>query len=261
MFTVYIDDSGTAPEQKVAISAGLIFPEKQLAALEREWNKFLKKADIKEFHTSACVHKNHHSAFASWDDGKVGRVVSRVRQISLKYSVRGFSCAISKDDHNDLVPDDLRRLVGQSHYSWAVSCLCGHVHDWARDQSVPLEYVFDTCDKAVKQEIEAAMDYSEFLYPGCFRGRYFFPERKLVPALQCADLYAWTNYQFFLSRLFSRNILPIAKESWVDYIECGGGGKYTWQVADRGELADWAKGVYARPDALALLRYWRDNVS
>jgi hypothetical protein len=123
MFTVYIDDSGTAPEHKVAIAAGLIFPAKRLIALEKEWNDFLGKVGIETFHTSVCVHKNHRSAFANWDDEKVRRVVSRVRQISLKYSVRGFSCAINKADHNDLVPDDLRRLVGQSHYSWAVSCL------------------------------------------------------------------------------------------------------------------------------------------
>ncbi len=259
MFTVYIDDSGTACEQRVAIAAGLIFPAKRLAALEKEWNDFLEKAAIKDFHTSECVHKNHHSAFASWDDDKVKRVVSRVRQVSLKYSVRGFSCAINKADHDDLVPDDLRRLVGQSHYSWAVSCLCGHLHDWAQNRSIPLEYVFDTCDKAVKQEIEAAMDYSESLYPGCFGGHYFFRERKLVPMLQCADLYAWTSYQFFLSRLFNKNILPIAKEGWVDYVERGGAERYTWQIANRGELADWVKGLHERPEALDRLRAWKTD--
>jgi hypothetical protein len=110
----------------------------------------------------------------------------------------------------------------------------------------------------VKQEIDAAMDYSEFLYPGRFRGHYVFREQRLVPMLQCADLYAWTSYQFFLSRLFRRDILRIAKEGWVDYIQCGGGDRYTWQVAERGELADWVEGLYARPGVLDRCRRWKD---
>lgn len=55
MFTVYIDDSGTAPEQQVAIASGLIFPAKRMAAMEREWRSFLQKQGIEQFHTSECV--------------------------------------------------------------------------------------------------------------------------------------------------------------------------------------------------------------
>jgi hypothetical protein len=42
VFTVYIDDSGTAPDQQVAIASGLIIPAIKAEALDKEWTTFLE---------------------------------------------------------------------------------------------------------------------------------------------------------------------------------------------------------------------------
>jgi hypothetical protein len=79
LFTLYIDDSGTAIEQPIAIAAGVIIPAVRLELFEREWNRFLDKEGIREdgFHSSECFYKNSKSVFANWSDERVERVFAR----------------------------------------------------------------------------------------------------------------------------------------------------------------------------------------
>jgi hypothetical protein len=91
VFTVFIDDSGTDPSQRIAIASGLIFPDKQLPKMDREWVAFMQREGITDFHSSECVARNRHSSFAQWDDERIGRVLARVRQIIRKYSVNDLA--------------------------------------------------------------------------------------------------------------------------------------------------------------------------
>src|ERR1700728_3249206 len=51
MFTVYIDDSGTDPNQLVAVAAALIIPTKQIPSLESNWKAFGEKHKFSNFHS------------------------------------------------------------------------------------------------------------------------------------------------------------------------------------------------------------------
>jgi hypothetical protein len=54
MFTAYIDDSGTAPEQKVAIATALVMPAHRIIAFQSEWNTFIESGAYQIFmHPSA----------------------------------------------------------------------------------------------------------------------------------------------------------------------------------------------------------------
>jgi hypothetical protein len=152
MFTVYIDDSGTDPNQLVAIASGLILPAIKLAALEKEWETFKDKESITDFRTSECVCCNPKSDFASWDQVRVKNISARVRQIIRKYSIKGFAIAINKEVHDGVIPSDMRKTVGEYHYTFAVDALCGWINDWAATRSVPMEYVFDYLDKSQKPQ-------------------------------------------------------------------------------------------------------------
>src|ERR1700739_2355016 len=116
MFTIFMDDSGTAPEHRMAIASGIIFPAQQLRHLQSEWDKFLYKEQIPDFHASECLARNPHSAFANWNDERVRKVFARVRQITFKYSVKGFCIAIHKKDYDEVLTSDLKAAVGESHY-------------------------------------------------------------------------------------------------------------------------------------------------
>lgn len=119
MHSAYIDDSGTAPDQLVAIAAALIIPAYQLPRLESEWSTFLLKHGIPEFHTSECVARNPKSAFASWDDDRVKKVLARVRQIIRKYAVQSFAVSVDKATYDEVIPNHLRNAIGKSHYTLA----------------------------------------------------------------------------------------------------------------------------------------------
>jgi hypothetical protein len=89
MFSLYIDDSGTDPNQSIAIATALVIPAAQIIRLEREWDTLKQKHGFTEFHTSIFVARNHKSEFANWSEDQQKRLLSRVRQVSKKYGVRG----------------------------------------------------------------------------------------------------------------------------------------------------------------------------
>lgn len=254
MFTIYIDDSGSAPEHKLAVASGIIFPSQQLARLESEWKTFLAKEGLQEFHSSECLARNHKTAFAGWDDARVKRVLARVRQITFKYSTKAFCIAIHKQEYIDEMPEDMRSRIG-SFYTWALSSVLGLAYDWALERNVAMEYVFDNATDDVKREIDDAMAYSEGLYAGHFAGHYSFGKRKEVPALQAADLFAWTCFQRGRHVRFGQPIHPLAQESWQAYELADHGLWCEVQSLNRQGIQNWVKTAYLSPQDLAIKEF------
>jgi hypothetical protein len=247
MFTIYIDDSGTAPEHKMAIAAGIIVPALRIRPLESEWSAFLEKQRIPDFHTSECLARNQHSAFSNWDDDRVRKVFARVRQITFKYSIKAFCIAIHKKDYDEVLTEDLKMAVGNSHYTWAVSSVIGLASDWATEHKVPMEYVFDTATKDVKCEIDSAMDFMETKSPGEFVEHYSFRSRKDVPALQAVDLFAWTCYQAARKARLGHPIHPIAHESAIAYHAAREGNWWLVQSLTREGIEKWVAEYHDNP--------------
>jgi hypothetical protein len=77
MFTFYADDSGTSPDQPVAIATVLIVPNAQIPRLENEWTTLKEKEGFSFFHTSEFVHRNPKSEFADWAKEKQEGVLRR----------------------------------------------------------------------------------------------------------------------------------------------------------------------------------------
>lgn len=165
MFTAYIDDSGSDPSQHVANATALIVPGRRMLALERQWEAFKKKEHFTDFHTSVFVARNPHTEFSGWDDNKQKRVFLRVRRIIKKFGVKVYSFTVHKKDYDDVVPADLRKYIGQYHYSWAIRQAIAHLVAWRVHYRVesPLEYVFDWMKKndPRRLEIETVMSQGE----------------------------------------------------------------------------------------------------
>jgi hypothetical protein len=239
MFTTFMDDSGTAPENKVAIAAGIVFPVQQLRRFQSQWDNFRYKFGFSDFHAAECLARNRKSEFANWSDDKVRRAFARVRAMTFKYSVKGFCIAIFKKDYDEVLTADLRAAVGNSHYTWAVSSVIGLAHDWAAERNVPMEYVFDTATKDVRREIDASMEYAETNSPGKFVGHYFFRNRKEVPALQATDLFAWTCFQAACKVRIGKTPHAIAHESATAYHSAQGGEWWVVQSLNREGIEKW----------------------
>jgi hypothetical protein len=254
VFTVYVDDSGTDPNQHVAIASCLIIPSQRIPALDREWDAFLAKEGVGQrgFHTSECVFRNNKSDFATWSDEKVNKVLKRARQIIFKYSVHSQSMAVEKSMFDAVMPTELRAFGGKHHYSWAVDYMGGFVHRWAKERAVPVEYIFDMAGKDQRAEIDNVMDHADALSPGEFLGHYTFRDRQKTPALQCCDLFAWTCYQQALLKFRNKPLSSFAKPCWDDFCRrqdwCD-----AWTVFEP-QLRKWVKEIYDNPVELARIR-------
>lgn len=256
MFTSFIDDSGSAPDQKVVVAAGLVIPAVQIARMENEWNRFLEKEGIQEFHTSECFSRNPKYAFADWDDARVQRVFARVTQMIVKYASRAFCILIEKDLYSEVMPKDMQERVG-SYYTWALSSVLGLADDFARERGAPMEYVFDNADKQTQREVNEAVEYSEARLPGhySFSGHYSFRKREEVPALQAADFFAWNCFQQGKRARLNKRIHPLAEETWKAFARPLDGKWAVVESLNREGIERWVKNTYGSPEDEALKKF------
>jgi hypothetical protein len=221
MFTAYIDDSGTAPEQKVAMATALVIPARHIIRFESEWNTFIEKWEIKDFHSSECAVANSKSDYAEWDKPKVNKAFKRVRQIIKKYGIKAYSLCVHKSSYEALVPVEERPLFGHYHYTYAVHNLLSLLDNWAcrTGTEYPLEFVFDWEEENSPQrlEIENSLARSEKVRPGRFAGHYSFRKRKITPGLQCVDLIGWTCYRHGLNTFSKTPLTELQSECLLDF--------------------------------------------
>jgi len=213
MFSIYFDDSGTAPEQRMAIASAFIIPAAQLLALESEWRTLQTKQGFSIFHASPIAFKNKKEGYPDWSDIKRERVFARVRQISKKYSIApqgAASFAVHKQEYDDLVPDILKVKVGKDHYTFAIQEVLKMLDAWTKKRNV--EYIFDWIKPSdpKRKEIEAVFEA---------RGikTFSFRSKDDIPGLQCADQIAWTCYQHALLEFFQKTPHPLAVLALNDY--------------------------------------------
>lgn len=255
MFTIFIDDSGSDPNQRFAIAAGIIFPAMRLELFESEWRRFLEKERIPELHASQCAAHNPESAYAGWENPHIRRVMLRAQEIIFKHSLQSFSIGVQKDHYDEEVPEEMWANVGESHYIWALSSVFGLSYDWSSKHSVPMEYVIDTPSKQEKIDIEEAIEYSDYIYPSHFVGHYSFRSRKDVPGLQAVDLFAWACYQAALRTRFGVPMNAIADELWTEFVMYKQEQWSEIQSLSREGLKAWVKKAHGSPEDLRLREY------
>ena len=268
MFTVHIDDSGTDPNQQVAIATAMIIPAARIIALDNEWQTFKAREEFPDFHTSACLAHNPKTCFANWSDEKTCRVVKRVREIGKKFGVQVMSLAVKKADYDELVSDQMKEFSGRYHYTWAIRNMIDLLNKWAKWKNVilPFEYIYDWMDPKAQREpraeIEAVMGQAEHLAiqngrPGWYTN-YRFRRREDVPALQCTDALAWTCYQYALLALADIPLSPMAEECWNDYFNHRRSEDWLYAAAmTRAQLADWVQREMEHEELdLARFRQW-----
>lgn len=266
-FTVFIDDSGTSPSQHVAIASAVIIPASRLFLLEKEWSQFKAKEGFSCFHMAEFAALNAKSEFASWAD-KQNRVAERIRQIIKKYAVRAFSMSVNKEDYDAIVPYELRKYVNKFHYSWAMSNILTLVERWALLSKVtsPFEYVFDNMGKPSdpkRREVEDILELCEEI--ATVEGKagqyahWSFRSRCELPALQCADIIAWTCYQHALLVFRNTPMKPLATAMWDDFFNHG---NKQWMFAatiTKSNLEKWATAEVADGRAIKRFQEWQSR--
>lgn len=268
-FTVYLDDSGTSPSQRVAIATAMIIPAYQIIRLENEWAKLTEKEKFSDFHTSEFAARNPKTVFGKWDDTKRNRVFRRVREITKKYGTIVYSFAVNKKDYDELVPKEFRQHIGEYHYTWAVRHIIKFLDEWRfsrPDTPPPFEYVFDWMGKPTderRMEVDTVMDQRESWANGNENRvgdyiHYGFRRREELPALQCADVLAWTCYRYALFAFHKTPPQPFAEVAWNDFSEHQ--GQYNWLKAitvRREHLQKWVDKEMKDGSALRNFAEWK----
>jgi Protein of unknown function (DUF3800) len=225
MFTAYIDDSGTDPNQRVATATALIIPAAQLIAMESEWHALMAKEGCSRLHTSEMAANNPDSEFFKWDRDKQSRVLRRCLEIAREYSplLGANSFAVKKMDYDEVAPAEYRKSLG-NHYTWAVRHLLQVLDGWklvTPSPVHPFEYIFDWMggpNEPERIEIEQVMAQMEAIAHLDSRSgeytNYAFRRSKDIPGLQCADAISWICYRRSLSQYWNKPIPPLADEGW-----------------------------------------------
>jgi len=252
MFTVFIDDSGTDPNQDVAIAAALVIPSARLVALEREWNKIRAGLHFDFFHSSACAFKNPKTEFADWDDKHIRALFVRVRHLTKKYGIQAISFAVCKGDYDEAMPIEMRDQGGRNHYTWAIREVLNLLDNWAfwGKVSNPFEYLIDWVDpkseRLRRNEIEMVFAQKESDFPGRFEGHYEFKKSRDFPGLQCADLLAWSCYQIALDAFNQKTPHPLGNEAFYDFER----HRFNWLFAmtmTKSQLSNWVSEQMSNP--------------
>lgn len=269
-FTAYLDDSGTAPDQKIANCTALIVPAARILALEKEWKEFRVKEQFCDFHTSEFVARNYKSFFAKWDDEKHKRVFARVRQITKKYGVKVWSFSALKSDYDSVMPADFRRYSGKSHYTWTVRHVLTFLDAWRKFQKAqPMQFIFDWLAEhdECRKEIDSVISYAEREMiergtPGLYTN-YGFARRQDVAGLQLADLVAWTCYRFSVLAYLKTPLNPFARTAWDDFVPKGtDAGPDDWLTAlvlKKKAMEDWVAREIAAGESLTRFQRWEQE--
>src|SRR5712691_8228521 len=167
-FTVYLDDSGTAPEHPIAIAGAFILPAKQIIRLETELSSFTKANGFSDFHAAACAApRTKDKQYKDWDDAKRRHVFTRVRQLCKKFGVKAYGWAVYKKTYDEVVPESFRHYGG-GHYTWAIRHVVSRIEEWrlARKIREPFQYIFDweEIGSPDREEIDDIMgQFSDYL--------------------------------------------------------------------------------------------------
>ncbi len=263
MFTIYLDDSGTSPSQKIAVATAMIIPALEIVRMETEWEALTKKEGFSSLHASECAANNPKSEFATWDRVKQERVFRRAREISRKYGTTAFSFSVNKKDYDEVLSDEWRNHFGIYHYTWAIRHVLKFVDQWnfEHNKMRPLEYVFDWMGGAKdkrRKEVERVMEQAEHeaiehKHPGQYTN-FAFRNRKDTPGLQCVDLLAWLHYQTVLHDFQGIPRHPLAEIAFQEYEKPP---FFLHAVTVRRKnLQRWMAEEAKNPKAIELLRKW-----
>jgi Protein of unknown function (DUF3800) len=218
-FTVYLDDSGTAPDQPIASASALIIPEKRISELESNWNRFVKVQGISDFHASACAAlKSKEKQYWDLDEEQKKHIFTRARQFCKGYGVQTFGFSVYKESRASVFSEDFRYYSGD-HYIWALRHILRNIEQWRKTRAIkePMHYIFDwqeigsDCrEEIVDVMAQMAEQYNEDIH-------FNFGRRKDIPGLQCVDLISWLSLQLGLNNFHNKPMEGLASECIKDF--------------------------------------------
>jgi hypothetical protein len=263
MFTVYVDDSGTHTEAKIAAGACCVSSIRLWKRYERDWIAVEKDEGFQHFHMSAFAacrpdawcracrrgdtdEKGH--PWREWTERKRRRVLKRLLPIICENLRFGTGWAIVKADYDELIPTELKEKTGEP-FTYAFQCCGGQLRKWREFYKItgPMEYVFDLMPHQSKRD-EIASLFVRSIERADIAPRYgmtpqslSFKDKKRIRQLLSADTLAWATVQ---ELLHAEGIRPINASSDAEIV-CRtfelARPKMSMGYQTREQLGEWAR--------------------
>jgi hypothetical protein len=222
--TIHYDDSGTDPNQKIAVAACYVATPEQWIEFCRNWDEIDREEHFGVFHMAVFAANQKDSPFENWDRVKKKRVLRKLCSVITTRAEVGFARAVSKKDYDAVIVDSFRRYCGEFHYTFTLRQCAGAValHRKTYHEKSSMRCIFDWMAKGnAKREITSVMDAAlikseiEKQTTGVMSLEgYSFEKKSVVIPLQAADILAWTIYQK-MQKLLSNK--PIVWEADMAY--------------------------------------------
>jgi hypothetical protein len=211
MLTAYFDDSGTSPNEDVAVVAGYIGSKAQWDRFKVAWQLVLDEFGVNVMHRADL--ENFEGEFKGWSPTRRTWFVKKSQKIIKKpaHTYVPIGSAVIKADFDEIIPKRLKEHVG-GHYGWCVTEALVLANHWAQKakHKEPIEWVFEAGTKgSVKvnemfNRLYAIPDARDRLriHGWSFRGKCILP-------LQAADVAAYEVYKFVLNQVVYPGKYPV----------------------------------------------------
>jgi hypothetical protein len=115
----------------------------QWKEFSRNWDDVNSEEEFGVFHMTDFNAKQEQ--FALWDDVKRQRVMRKLINLINTRTLHGFVAGVTKSAYDEFVPQEMRKLVGHNHYTFAAITCTAKIREWRNKyyKSSPMQYVFE----------------------------------------------------------------------------------------------------------------------
>jgi Protein of unknown function (DUF3800) len=216
----YVDDSGIHDNSRLCLVAGYFGSEQQWMRFDEKWSNALTDFEVEEFHANrywSHVNGADVSEYRGWDTERDNRFINQLLHV-IESANRIFPvcCSVVMAEWNALPSDERSYLTGGTYHAdsgkivrpgaplkpyflaflTAISlaidyCKPGHRMHFSFDPNKR----FSGYAREYFREIRNWGSDHGMLEKYNKLGDIFFPDSKLTPAIQAADLLAYESYQ------------------------------------------------------------------
>jgi hypothetical protein len=209
MLTAYFDDSGTSPNESIAVVAGYIATTDMWEVFDRRWSSLLSKYEVTQLHRADV--ESFQGEFGTWNPARRTEFVKKAHAIIRRCTYAGVGLALVKKDFEEVVPqsDPLQRY---GIFGWcAHGCLAG-VYTWCKkyNWNEPIHYVFEAGTKGQEQfnRTLSTLYKNDKSREQNRIGGWSFQTKATMP-LQAADVLAYEYYKFIHNEIVDGRKRPI----------------------------------------------------
>lgn len=210
MLTVYLDDSGTSPNQEIAVVAGYLGSVIQWERFNKRWKALLSKYGIARMHRVDL--ENFQGEFKNWTPDRRKEFLKKAHSIIRQCTYVAVGNSVRKADFDEAIPKEnfVKKVSGI--YGWCAQACIVSIYRWCKryNYEQPIQFFFEAGTRGQGQ----VQSMFEHLYGNeSYRQKWHiagwsFHDKSLMP-LQAADFIAYEYYKLTENQVMSHGKRPV----------------------------------------------------